>query len=309
MKYLKIILEFSSNSSEDAEELVCDILFSLNVKGVICDGTLPLPDDGFDRDPDPFSSVKSVTGFLPLTDQSGRLMTSIRQKARRLKPMDIEVTIKTDVVDEEMWSESWKDHFDVIRISDRIVIKPDWKEYSARENDIVIHLDPGMAFGTGTHPTTFMCLNMIEHYLAPGTKFLDIGTGSGILMIAAAKLGAGKIIGIDNDEIAVKISRQNLQKNHINPSMITLACTTMNPADPIHVGGYDLIAANILAQVIVDIMPELSASLAEDGTAILSGIVTQHRKAVLKALEDHNFNILQEKNVDEWVTLAVGKRL
>lgn len=309
MKYLKIILEFSADNSEDAEELVCEILFSLNVKGVICDGTLPPPDDGFNRDPDPFPPVKSVTGFLPLTDQSDSLMTAIGQKAQRLKPMDIDVTIKTDVVDEEMWSESWKDHFDVIRISDRIVIKPDWKEYSARENDIVIHLDPGMAFGTGTHPTTFMCLKIIEHYLVPGAKFLDVGTGSGILMIAAAKLGAGKIIGIDYDEIAVKIARQNLEKNQIDPSMVTLACSTMNPADPIHVGGYNLIAANILAQVIVDIMPELSDALASDGIAILSGIVTQHRKAVLKALEAHNFKILHEKNVDEWVTLAVGKRL
>jgi ribosomal protein L11 methyltransferase len=209
-----------------------------------------------------------------------------------------------ELVDENDWADAWKTYFNVTRITDKIVIKPDWKDHDPAPGDIVIHLDPGMAFGTGTHPTTSMCIKMIEQFLVPGSDFLDVGTGSGILMVAAAKLGAKKMTGIDTDEVAVGISRENLDKNEVAPLLYELFCTTLDQTPQ---KTYDLIAANIIAQVIVDVMPDLEKRMAPNGTAILSGIIREHKPAVIAALGKNNLKIRHEIETGEWVALAVKR--
>jgi ribosomal protein L11 methyltransferase len=159
-----------------------------------------------------------------------------------------------------------------------------------------------MAFGTGTHPTTAMCLRMIQQFLVPGGSFLDVGTGSGILMIAAAGLGAKQLTGIDIDEVAVEISKKNLDKNKVSPRLYTLACATLDHTPDTT---YDFVAANIIAQVIVDIMPDLERRIAPGGVAILSGIIRERKSDVLAALEKSNLHILDETREEEWVALAV----
>jgi ribosomal protein L11 methyltransferase len=119
-------------------------------------------------------------------------------------------------IDEQDWAEAWKAYFWPEKITDLIVVKPSWREYPAEPQEIVLEIDPGMAFGTGTHPTTSLCIRMIQTHLKPGDAFLDVGTGSGILMIAAAKLGAGTVCGVDNDEVAVTVAEKNLLANHID---------------------------------------------------------------------------------------------
>ena len=310
MKFKEVIIEFNAENVILAEELISEIFFSFNLKGVVCDVPLDEPDEGFGTNTLLKPAVNSITGFLPLIDSSKIIFEKISKKALHLTKFDIHVNIKTKIVDEKDWSEAWKAYFEVTKITDKITIKPTWKEYTAKANEIVIELDPGMAFGTGTHPTTYMCIELIEKYIEPGVNFLDIGTGSGILMIAAAKLGAKNIIGIDNDEVAIRVAQKNLDTNHIDPGLFNLACTTLEKKDDTRVSkAFGQVKTNIIAQVIVDIMPEISKKMTENTITILSGIIKERQKQVITALEMHNLDIIHEEYVDEWVALAVKRTI
>jgi len=299
------MVRFDAENVILAEELICNIFFSFNLKGVICDIPLDEPDEGFGTNTLSKPEINSITGFLPLLDSSDSILEKIKKKAMKLADLNINVDIKTEIVDEKDWAEAWKTYFEVTRITENITIKPTWKDHNAGENEIVIHLDPGMAFGTGTHPTTAMCIKLIETYLEPGSSFLDVGTGSGILMIAAAKLGARNMTGIDTDELAIDVSRQNLAKNDIDPGLYHLSCTTLDKTDQ---GPYHFIAANIIAQVIVDILPQIAIRTAQNSIIILSGIITDRQKDVLAALEANHLCVIHEDHMDEWVTLAARRK-
>lgn len=305
MKFKKVIVQFDAENLILAEELICDIFFSFNLKGVVCDIPLDEPDEGFGTNTLPKPEINSITGFLPLLDSPDIILEKIKQKASNLADLDIQIDIKTELVDEKDWSESWKEYFVVTKVTDKITIKPEWKDHDAKKDEIVIRLDPGMAFGTGTHPTTAMCIKLIETYIKPGSTFLDVGTGSGILMITAARLGARYITGIDNDEVAIKVARKNLVKNEIKPGMFNLLCTTLDKTDKT---SYDFIAANIIAQVIVDILPRISMRMTPDTTTILSGIIKERQNDVLAALKANHLCVIHEEHSDEWVALAVKKK-
>ncbi len=304
MKFKKITAAFETTDIVLAEELICDIFFSFNLKGVVCNVPLEEPDEGFGTHTLPMPDQNSIEGYLPDIDSSDIILEKIQTRSKELARFGIQVKIEVELVDENDWADAWKTYFNVTRITDKIVIKPDWKDHDPAPDDIVIHLDPGMAFGTGTHPTTAMCIRMIEKFLVPGSGFLDVGTGSGILMIAAAKLGAEKMTGIDTDEIAVDISRKNLDKNSVEPGLYELACTTLDQTPK---KTYELIAANIIAQVIVDVMPDLEKRMAPNGVAILSGIILERKPDVLAALQENKLNIVHELNEGEWVALAVKR--
>ena len=305
MKFKKVVARFDGPDISIAEELICDIFFSFNLKGVVCDIPLDEPDEGFGTQTLPLPEFNSITGFLPVTDNTEIQVEDIGLKTANLSDLGIRVELLTEIVDEKDWADAWKDYFEVTPVTDRITIKPDWKAHTARKGEIVIHLDPGMAFGTGTHPTTSMCLRLIDTYLKPGNTFLDIGTGSGILMIAAGKLNAGRLVGIDIDPVAVSVARKNLEKNAVPPAIYDLSCTELHtlPGHPV-----DFIAANIIAQVIVDILPEIKKRMAHQTIAILSGIIKERLGDVVTGLEAHQIEVF-EKIVDhEWVALAVKKR-
>ena len=306
MKFKKVIVRFDSENLILAEELICNIFFSFNVKGVVCDIPLDEPDEGFGTDTVPKPEICSITGFLPLLDSSDIILEKIRKKALNLSGLNIKVDIRTEIVDEKDWSDAWKAYFDVTKITDRITVKPAWKDYNAHEDEIVIHLDPGMAFGTGTHPTTAMCIKLIEAYLAPGSTFLDIGTGSGILMVAAAKLGARHLVGIDTDEVAIKVAQQNLVKNDIHPGSYLLKCASLDKTES---APWDFIAVNIIAQVIVDILPGISMRMTPDTTLVLSGIIKERQNEILAALGASHLRAVHEEYTDDWVALAVRRKL
>jgi ribosomal protein L11 methyltransferase len=208
-------------------------------------------------------------------------------------------------VDEQDWAHAWKTYFEVTPITDRITIKPAWKDHASREDEIVIHLDPGMAFGTGTHPTTAMCIQLIEKFLEPGSSFLDVGTGSGILMIAAAGLGAEQLTGIDTDEVAIEVAQKNLDKNDIAPERYDLLCTTLDKIGP---APWRFIAVNIIAQVIVTLLPEISKRMTKKTILVLSGIIRERQNDVLSAMKAHTLYVIHEEYTDEWVCLAVKKK-
>jgi ribosomal protein L11 methyltransferase len=303
MEYRKIIAAFETDNLVLAEELICDMFFSAGITGVVCHLPLDQPDDGFD-DPAPVPDPENrIEGYLPDTADAGHVMARLFRRAEDLGRDGIHVALRVETVADQDWAHAWKAHFHVMRITDRIVIKPAWKSFDPNPGDLVIHLDPGMAFGTGTHPSTCMCLKQIQGLLVPGRSFLDVGCGSGILMIAAAGLGAARITGIDTDSTAVAVAGENLAKNGIDPGRYRLFTGTLDQTaqEP-----FDLIAANIIAQTLVAIMGDIRQRLAPHGRAVLSGIIRQRQPDVEAALVRHGLTVLNLDSEEEWVTMTVG---
>jgi ribosomal protein L11 methyltransferase len=206
-------------------------------------------------------------------------------------------------VGESDWAESWKEHFHVVRVGQRFVVKPSWRDYSLVEGDILIEIDPGLAFGSGLHPTTQLCLTLFEELSWQGQSLFDVGAGSGILSIAAAKLGAGPVRAVDIDPIAVDIARENFERNGLAGQIETAIGSA-------HAAGrrrWDIVIANILAHILIDIMPGLVAALAPDGQLILSGIIAEQEAGVTSAAAAQGLDIIDRRIVEDWVALVARR--
>lgn len=211
----------------------------------------------------------------------------------------------------EDWTESWKSYFEPQHIGQHTVIVPTWREYIPQPGELIIHLDPGMAFGTGLHATTRLCLAAIECEIIPGMRALDVGTGSGILAIAMAKQGASQVEAIDIDPVAVHVAQDNLALNGITQvkvSQETLA-STMADDNPIHNGqGYDLLTVNIFADVIIAMAPAIARALRPGGVFIASGIIASKAEDVIQALGRAGLTLQERQQGDDWVVL-IGHRV
>ncbi len=211
--------------------------------------------------------------------------------------------ISISEIDDEGWSDNWKNFFKTIIIKDKIIIKPSWEDYDEKEGDILIELDPGMAFGTGSHETTMMCTEALEDHVKKGQIIFDVGCGSGILAIVAAKLGAQKAIAIDLDETCVKVSKENVEKNGVSD---IVDVKQGNLLDLIQ-GKADIIVANIIAEIIVGMTPDLVNYLNLEGIFICSGIISEKIKMVEEGLLSNGFKILQIKENNGWACIVSTK--
>lgn len=198
------------------------------------------------------------------------------------------------------WAEAWKSHYTVLHIGDRLVIKPTWRDYTPQPGDLVIALDPGLAFGSGLHPTTRLCLESLEDHLRPGQTVLDVGTGSGILAIAAARLGASRVLALDTDPLAVQVARENLVRNQVQ-SIVQAEVDAISAIS--RQATYDLVVANILAETIIELAPALASSLTSPGILIVSGIILEHSQAVITSLHEHGLSVIDQRVDDEWIAL------
>lgn len=210
------------------------------------------------------------------------------------------VRVETREVQEEDWQDAWKAYYKPVSIGKHLVIKPTWEEYSTRGDEIIIHMDPGQAFGTGTHPTTAMCLEMIEEFIKPGDKVVDVGTGSGILAIAAARMGAAKVMAVDSDPVAVGAARENVRRNGLDAAVEVREGNLLD-----NVGGrFQLVIANILSSVIKELAPEAAGVLEAGGHFIASGIIKERLPEIRSVLEKTGFVIEKICEQGEWVALA-----
>ena len=208
-----------------------------------------------------------------------------------------------ELPEDEDWMESWKSHFRILRIGKRLVIKPTWLEldFTASPDDIVIEIDPGVAFGTGYHPTTDTCLQAMEQHIAPGMTVLDLGTGSGILTIAAIKLGAGLVTALDIDSQAVTAARRNFRRLGINKQVRLGQGSVPHPTAP--AGDFDLAVANISARGVADRCPFILTALKPGALFIASGLLNTQKEEVAAVVEPLGFSLISEWPQEEWTTL------
>jgi ribosomal protein L11 methyltransferase len=218
-------------------------------------------------------------------------------------------TPKLRIVGQNDWATSWKEHFHVIRVAQHFVIKPSWREYSPTPADLVLEIDPGLAFGSGLHPTTQLCLKILEGLAVQNKSFFDVGTGSGVLSLAALKLGARAVRAVDVDDVALRVARENFELNGYTEASAVLPHleTAVGSADSHGAGTWDIVVANILAHILIEIMADLKAALEPGGCLILSGIIAEQEPELLTALTQHRLSIV-ERHVDgDWVAFVVQR--
>jgi len=240
-------------------------------------------------DSDPAPVMAAIESFL----------AAIRQRSGQEIPPATCATIN-----EEDWANNWKAYFKPTRIGTHLVIKPTWETYPARQGDLIIELDPGMAFGTGTHPTTRLCLEALERLLEPAPSsrsVLDVGTGSGVLAIAAALLGAAPVTGIDIDPDAIEVAQHNARQNSVDHLM---DCST-TPLEQV-AEKYDLVIANILAEDLIRMRQALASRLNAGGTLILSGILLEREELVISGFTDTTLILHTTNHCDDWSCLEYG---
>ena len=243
-----------------------------------------------------------IKGYLPMDQFLLGKLEELKQELERLKSRLDNIPILLDVleVQEEDWANSWKVYFKPEKIGARTVIKPTWEDYNPKEDELVIELDPGMAFGTGNHATTALCIKLLEKYVKPDMAIIDVGTGSGILGIIAAKLGAQRVQALDYDTVAVEAAVSNVDLNKLSTVVSVEYSDLLDKAQ----GQADIMVANIVADIINRLIPEAGAYLKDQGIFIASGIIDDRKEDVLVVLEENKYEILEIKEENGWVAIV-----
>ena len=296
-------LELSVKSPSEFVEPLSEIFYRYGHGGVAVEmeGGFS-PDEG---EAPPTGGWVTLKTYLPIN-------STTRERRSRI---DIGVSLVAHVspiselqereLDEEEWESSWKEHFHPLRVGKRIVVCPTWRRYNARESDVVILLDPGMAFGTGHHPTTRVCLEQLEELVKPGTSLLDVGCGSGILSIAAVGLGAGKVFSLDIDSVAVRVAKENMRENGVGPGVRVVQGTLPHPEILPNI--YDVVVANISAKVVSEMADHLLKAAATSGRVIVSGVLVDNKDRVEGALSSAGCSVERTLVDGDWVTVVAAK--
>lgn len=242
-----------------------------------------------------------VRGYIPDDEGAREKLEALEQALWHLGRMRYVGELRATRRQEEDWANAWKEHFYVHRVGERTVIRPLWREYSRQEGDIVINLDPGMAFGTGLHPSTQLCLIALEERMRPGMRVLDVGVGSGVLTIAAARHGAAAIDAVDVEAVAVRATQDNIARNELTtPIRVSLGTVERTAEFAAH---YDLVVANIIARIIIELSAALLAACAPGGRLITAGIIIDRADEVRAALEAAGLREIAEHQMGDWVCI------
>ena len=248
-------------------------------------------------------TIASVSVYLPAERSVPECLAFLRERFATTGLHDAK--IETVGVNEEDWANSWKAYYKPIKIGERLVIVPAWEKYDAKEGELVVRMDPGMAFGTGTHETTRLVIRMLEKYTAPGCRMLDVGTGSGILAICASRLGAAECRAYDIDPMAVRVANENIKDSGL--SNITCEVSDLlRQADRSR--PYDLICANIVADIIIRMTPDVAPFMHENTVLLASGIISERAEDVVSCFEANGYRIVERLEDNGWCGLAVMKR-
>ncbi len=302
-------LELSVTADHEAVEAVSEILSRAAPGGTSVEPAFELVDEGLGARVD-VSRPAIVRAALPLTDAASVIAATARAErelghlqAFGLRPIG-ELTAR--VVHEADWANAWKAHFPVLRVGRRIVIRPTWRRHRRQPDDVVLALDPGMAFGTGLHPTTRLCLAALEGFadrgLLAGARVVDVGSGSGILAIAAGRLGARELVAVDVDPIAVDASRENALRNGLDRVIVSREGSV-----PTGDGPFDVVLANLIASLLVRLADALAAEVRPGGTLLASGIFRDREPEVAEAFASRGFELANRWAEGDWVALELTR--
>jgi ribosomal protein L11 methyltransferase len=303
-------LELSVAADVEAVEAVSEILGRVAPGGTSVEPAFELVDEGLGARVDP-TRPSIVRAYLPARDRAAaeQSVAEVSEALGHLQAFGLRpiADLTTRIVHEADWAEAWKAHFPVLRVGRRIVIKPTWRRHRAAADDVVLALDPGMAFGTGLHPTTRLCLAALETLADRGTlegaRVLDVGCGSGILAIAAAKVGASSVLGVDTDPIAVEATLANAGRNGLADRIA--ARDGSLPSGDVE---FDVVLANLIASVLVTLAPLLRDELRTGGTLLASGIFIDREAEVRGAFEAGGLEVTDRTAEGEWVALEAVRR-
>ena len=244
-----------------------------------------------------------IKTYIPEERNVLEFVETVKARISQLPSFGLEIgegSVTLSNVKESDWANEWKKYYKPTKIGKKIVVKPSWEEYQQEEGDLIIELDPGMAFGTGTHETTSMCIRELENYVDDTKTVFDIGCGSGILAIAAAKLGAKEVVAGDLDEVAVKVSKENCEINHVSDKVTVKHGSLFEVVD----SKADVIVANIIADIIKILAKDVSKFLNEDGVFISSGIILAKIDEVCESLTENGFEIVKVERLGEWSAIV-----
>ncbi|WP_077367982.1 50S ribosomal protein L11 methyltransferase [Anaerosalibacter sp. Marseille-P3206] len=305
-------IEVQIKTTTEAEEVVANILYEAGVGGLAIED----PNDilAFTQNEDNWDYIDPsllkhdfegiiIKAYFPESEDLLDKIELIKQNIEKIPQYNLdkglgEVTVSE--VDEKDWAETWKKYYKPKKIGEKIVIVPSWEEYEREEEDIIIELDPGMAFGTGTHETTSMCIKQLEKYIKPDYTVFDVGCGSGILSIVSAKLGAKKVIAVDIDEVPVRVSKENIELNKVSDIVDVRRGNLLDVVDE----KADLVVSNIIAEVIVELTQGIVKYLDGNSIFIASGIIVEKMDMVKEALEKAGFQILEVDIMKDWVCIV-----
>jgi len=309
--------EISVHTTSEAMEAVSNLFYEMGANGVVIED----PEVLFREWDTPFGEIYQlspddfptegvfVKAYLPIDSANlGDLLETLKQQLNNLSEYGLDVgkgTIAVNDVHENEWAHAWKKYYKPVHVSDRITIKPVWEEYQpGKPDEIIIEMDPGMAFGTGTHPTTILCLRALEKYLQPGDRVYDVGTGTAILSIAAVKLGASHVLAMDLDEVAVRSAQSNTELNQVNEQITVRQNNLLDGVEE----QVEVVVANILAEVIVRFTDDVHRVLKPGGVFIASGIISAREADVKHALLKSNLDVIETVTIDDWVAIVAKKR-
>lgn len=307
--------EISIHTTNEAVEPISNILHEAGASGVVIEDPYELVREREDQfgeiyqlNPDDYPAEGVIVkAYLPVNSFLGENVEAIKQEINNLVSFNIDIghnEVTISELHEEEWATAWKKYYHPVKISEKFTIVPTWEEYEPVHTDeLIIELDPGMAFGTGTHPTTVMCIQALEDIVRNGDYVIDVGTGSGVLGIAAALLGARKVDALDLDEVAVRSAKINVKLNKV-PHIVSVSQN-----DLLHgvEEQADVVVANILAEVIMRFTGDVGKSVKPGGYFIASGIIQQKKQEVKEAIAAAGFTIEETLQMEDWVALVAKK--
>lgn len=248
----------------------------------------------------------TVHTYVAEEDFKPEIIEELRQALYFLGQLRGVSDVRVTSLQEQDWANAWKEHFQVHRIGDRVVIRPPWREYEPKDDDVVIVLDPGMAFGTGLHPSTRLSMLGTEEVVKPGDTVLDVGTGSGILAIAAVKLGAVKADTVDVETVAVKATAENAEANGLG-DQIKVELGSVGEGEPFWGEQYDVVLANIIARVLIELSETIVAHTKPGGKIVLAGIIESREQDVIDAFQAAGATVINRRFAEDWVSLVLTR--
>ena len=302
MKWIKVKVDYFSDNLEKTKAKLINMFNEIGINQVEVIDYFSENELDYNANFSNKNDVWSIIGYIVDNRFANTKLNIIFNNLKEFTENENEFMyeIFTAKCNDEDWQDEWKKYFHTVNITDNIVIKPSWDEYEPSDNEIVVEIDPGLAFGTGTHETTSLCVEFLEKYAQNKKKLLDIGCGSGILMLIGKKLGVEKVVGIDIDEKVNDVVLENFSKNGINENFQVIIGNLVDDVNE----KYDLVVSNILVDVLEKLLEDIEKILEKDATVIFSGILNEKEEAFLKKAKNYNLKQIDRKEKNNWVSLV-----